>query len=45
MDQFEYRAVKASLLSAQRPDQAQMAEQFTEEEQYTRFIESFLTEE
>ena len=42
MDQFEYRAVKASLLSAQRPEQAQMAEQFTEEEEYTKFIESFL---
>ena len=45
MDQFEYRAVKASLLSAQRPEQAQMAEQFTEEEEYTKFIESFLIEE
>ena len=45
MNQFEYRAVKASLLSAQRPEQAQMAEQFTEEQQYTKFIESFITEE
>ena len=45
MNQFEYRAVKASLLSAQRPEQAQMAEQFTEEEKYTKFIESFLQEE
>ena len=45
MDQFEYRAVKASLLSAQRPEQAQMAEQFTEEAEYTKFIESFVEEE
>ena len=45
MNQFEYRAVKASLLSAQRPEQAQMAEQFTESDQYTKFIESFVEEE
>ena len=45
MDQFEYRAVKASLLPAQRPEQAQMAEQFTEEAEYTKFIESFVEEE
>lgn len=42
MNQFEYRAVKASLLSAQRPEQAQMAETVTEEEKYTKFIEGFL---
>ena len=45
MNQFEYRAVKASLLSAQRPEQAQMAETVTEEEKYTKFIESFVEEE
>jgi len=42
MNQFEYRAVKASLLSAQRPQHAQMAETVTEEEKYTKFIEGFL---
>ena len=42
MNQFEYRAVKASLLSAQRPEAAQMAHTVTEEEKYTDFISSFI---
>lgn len=42
MNQFEYRAVKASLLSAQRTDHAEMAHTVTEEEKYTDFINSFI---
>ena len=42
MNQFEYRAVKASLLSAQRVDHAEMAHTVTEEEKYTDFISSFI---
>ena len=42
MNQFEYRAVKASLLSAQRPEAAQMAETVSEEQKYTDFINSFI---
>jgi hypothetical protein len=43
LDAMEYRAVKASLLSAQQPQQVAMAEDLAESEskKYEKFIESF----
>ena len=44
MDQFEYRAVKASLLSAQQPSNIPMAEDLAESKtkEYQDFIDSFV---
>jgi len=44
LDPFEYRAIKASLLSAGNK-RAVYAENFVEEEYYQKFIESFIPED
>lgn len=45
LDSMEYRAVKASLLSARQPAVQQSAQHFAESVKYQKFIESFVSDD